>query len=252
LNYKGLFLWLSWISYLSNVFFRPVLMLTMFTLLGRFALDADAAQRYMIGMAVFSMSDIILGGIIQTFGWDHTFGTLSVTFSTNANRLMVYANRCLLHLPNAVLSFITCILFAWLVLDLRVSEAHWGAITALAAAVILSVTAFMLLLGNAVTLMRNWLFVAGFGTGLLVAMTGVIVPTQSMPWILGDIARGLPLTNGLQGIRDAFAGASLVDVAPNLGLELAVAAAYGVVGFAWFLWVEARGRRTGEFDVAGV
>lgn len=252
LNYKGLFLWLSWIGYLSNVFVRPVLMLTMFALLGRFALDPEAEQRYVIGMAVYSMSDIILGGISQTFNWDRAFGTLSVTFSTNASRLMVYANRCLLHLPNAALSFITCILFAWLILDLRLSEANWGPIAALIAAAILSATAFVLLLGNAVTLMRNWLIVAGFGNGLLLAMTGVIVPIESMPWILGDIARGLPLTNGLLGIRDAFAGGSLADIASNLGLELAVGAAYGALGFASFLWVEARGRRTGEFETASV
>ena len=53
LSYKGLFLWLNWPGYISNVFVRPVLVVAMFAFIGRFALDAEAAQGYIIGMAAF-------------------------------------------------------------------------------------------------------------------------------------------------------------------------------------------------------
>ena len=43
LSYKALFFWLNWPAYTSNVFIRPVLLMAMFSLAGRFAGDEGAA-----------------------------------------------------------------------------------------------------------------------------------------------------------------------------------------------------------------
>ena len=77
LSYKGLFLWLNWPAFVSNVAIRPVLTLFMFALVGRFALDQDSAEYYMIGLSAHAVSGILLGGIIQGFFYERLFGTLS-------------------------------------------------------------------------------------------------------------------------------------------------------------------------------
>jgi hypothetical protein len=50
LSYKGLFLWLNWPAYVSNVFLRPGLIVAMFALTGRFARGEAAVEAYVIGL----------------------------------------------------------------------------------------------------------------------------------------------------------------------------------------------------------
>ncbi|GAI46244.1 unnamed protein product, partial [marine sediment metagenome] len=44
LTYKGLFYWLNWISYLTNIFIAPAIFVITYSILSRFALGPEAAQ----------------------------------------------------------------------------------------------------------------------------------------------------------------------------------------------------------------
>jgi hypothetical protein len=45
-TYKGLFYWLTWPSYISNVFLSPIVFVMIYSILGRFALGTEAARYY--------------------------------------------------------------------------------------------------------------------------------------------------------------------------------------------------------------
>ena len=104
---------------------------------------------------------------------------------------------------------------------------------------------FSLLLGNFAALYQDWFLFLSIGYGGLLGLTGVIIPVDRLPTVLEGLAQGLPITHGLQALRGAFAGESVAQVSSDLLLELAVAAAYAVVGLAVFTLMDRAARRRG-------
>ena len=113
-SYKGLFLWLNWPAYVSNVFIAPVILVIMLTLTGRFAGGSEWADSYMLGAAVYGIAPIIGGGILQSFFYERAFGTLSMIYASRSNRWLSYWSKGLLHYPNGVMTVSVSLFFGWL------------------------------------------------------------------------------------------------------------------------------------------
>lgn len=73
-------------------------------------------------------------------------------------------------------------------------------------------------------------------TAMTMALGGAFFPVDALPRWVQYLSAALPLTHALSGIRDGLAGASLVDIAPQIA-TLAVMAAVlfpaGVLAFNW-------------------
>ncbi len=171
LSYKALFFWLNWPAYTSNVFIRPVLLMAMFSLAGRFAGDEGAAQRYAVGMVALAGMQIVQGGIAQGFFYERQFGTLWVLFSSAGSRTVAYLSRGVLHYGNALLSAATTLVFAWLLFDVALPEANWAVVVAAIALIALSSVAFWLMIGSFVIVLRDWSSAPALVYGLIIALT---------------------------------------------------------------------------------
>src|SRR4051794_39741387 len=104
LSYKGLLTWRDWPAYIANVIVRPALMATMFGLTGRFARGEQAAFDFVVGMSAYSMMNILLAGILQSFSGERYNGTLGLLFTSPAGRLQTFITRSLIHFPNGLLN----------------------------------------------------------------------------------------------------------------------------------------------------
>ncbi len=62
--------------------------------------------------------------------------------------------------------------------------------------------------------------------------------------------RGAAISHGLDGLRDAYAGAGLPTIATDLGIEAGIGVVYAVLGFFVFRTIEAYARRSGTYDRA--
>ncbi len=250
MTYKGLFYWLSLQSYISNVFLRPVLFLVMFTLVGRFARDPEAGERYIIGMSIYAVIWMIFGGILQSFARERGMGTLSVVYGSRGSRLVNYFSRGVLHYPNGLLSFGTCLIFAWLILDLRLSQVDWLAAISAVLLIAASTTALALFMGSIAIVFRDWFNGLSIINGLLLTTTGAIIPIASLPGFLSEVGQVFPLTHGLAAFREAFNGAGVSAVAGDLVRELLVGVGYAVSGYLFYRWVETMARRRGVLEYA--
>ncbi|MCY3938032.1 MAG: ABC transporter permease [Chloroflexi bacterium] len=249
-SYKGLFLWLNWTAYISNVFIAPVVFVVIVTLTGRFAGQSDSANAYIIGMAAYAIPAILSGGILQSFCYERTFGTLSLIYASRSNRWVTYWSKGLLHYPNGLLAAATSLLFGWLLLDLDFSRLNWPALVVLLLVISFSCLCLCLFVGNFSIALREWIIPVGITNGLLLITSGVVVPVDQLPGFLGEIGRVVPLTHGLSALREAFEGASLGDLVDDIVYELVVGLCYLLAGGFLFSLLEANAKRTGTYESA--
>lgn len=247
-SYKGLFLWLNWPGYISNIFVRPVLLVTMFSLTGRFARGEAAAEAFAIGMVAYGVPNLLLGGIMQGFYYERAFATLSILFASTTNRLQTYLSRGVLHWPSVLLSIVASLVGARLVVGLEFADANWAAVSAAFLVLSTSATLFALSLGNLCIPIRDWQAPYGATQIAFLTLTGAIIPRSDLPAGLSQLGSLLPITHGLEAARAAFAGAGLSTVSDELALEAIVGLGYAVGGYALFRVLEAYARRSGAYE----
>ena len=248
LTYRGLFGWLNWQGYLSNVVLRPVVLILLYFLLGRFAVGIGAAQSYAIGIAALGMMFIAMNGIAQSYFYDRQSAGLNYLFITPGGRLSNYLSRGILHLPNAVLAFIVGITASWLLTGINFAWLNWGVLTLTIVIIAISVTAFGQFVGVLVLITNDWIRIAGFTYPFMMALTGVIIPIHIFPGPLYEFARLLPLTSGILALRFIFDGADFYQIGDILLRELLTGMVYLTLGYAGFIYFEQRTKRTGELN----
>lgn len=247
-TYKGLFYWLNWPGYISNIFLRPVVMVLTFALLGRFTLNPEAAREYALGMGIYSMLFIVVGGITQSYTYDRSQGTIAFLFMSPANRLVNYLSRMLLHFPNALLVFIFCFAMVCLLVDIDFGLVNWMAFIISVVITAASLTALGQAIGVVAIAVRNWLNIFGLILGIFIALTGVIVPLSVFPSVIQEICRLLPMTNGLAAARLAFTGGAFADVWSLIIRETLTGLTYLFLGYLWFILFERVVKHNGALD----
>ena len=218
------------------------------TLAGRFATDTEAGDFYLKGMATVGAFVIMMQGILSSFTRDKILGTLSMLFASAGNRLSMYWSRGILHYPYGVAVISISLFFSWLLLDLDFSSTDWLTLVCSVLLMVAARMAFALFLGNLVLKLRHWVTVFTIANGLVVVLSGVLIPTSDFPAALRGVAHLLPLTHGLQAFRDAFDGAGVTSVGWDLIGELLVAVGYGIAGPILFRLFEADAKRKGTYE----
>ena len=247
-TYKGLFYWLNWPGYISNVFLRPIVMVLTYALLGRFALSPEAARDYALGVGIYSMMFILVGAISQSYTYDRSQGTIAFLFISPANRLVNYLSRMALHLPNALLVFVFGFGTAWLLVDINFGLVNWGAFVLSIVITAASIAAFGQAVGVVAIAVRNWLNTFGLILGLFIAFTGVIIPLSVFPPVVREICKILPMTNGLAATKLAFAGGAFSSVWSPVLREALTGLVYLALGYIGFGVFERVVKHNGSLD----
>jgi ABC-type polysaccharide/polyol phosphate export permease len=249
LSYKGQFLWLNWPAYVSNVFLRPGLIVAMYSLTGQFARGPAAAEAYVIGLTAYAVPGIVMGGILQSFYYERSWGTIAFLFASRGGRLDSFLTRGLLHVPNAGLAVVAGIAFAAIFLHASYAGANWPVIVACYALMALASTACALCLANFSIVLRDWQTLYGLALTCFLVFSGVIIPRDELPSGVSAVGHGMPVTHALEALRDSYAGASLSAVSGDLALEALIGIAYLIFGYGLFRTVEAYARRSGAYDI---
>jgi len=248
-TYKGLFYWLSWMSYISNVFFYPMAYIVMFAFLGRFVRSPESAQEYALGIATFSMSFIIMGGTTQSYSNERGLGTISFLFLSPVNRLVNFTSRLIFHYPNALLSFISALFATWLIVGLDFGSVNWSGFIVATVVTAASLAALAQLVGIFSIVLRNWMGVIALAVAVLFILTGVIIPITVFPTGVQEFTKLLPMTNGLSAIRGTFSGAPFSQVSGDILREGLTGLSYYIIAFLGFLLFEQVAKQRGTLDL---
>jgi ABC-2 type transport system permease protein len=247
LAYRALFTWLRPTIYIPTMLGGPVFQILFFAYIGRFA-NLRNDEFFVVGNAVQASALAGIFGMAMTIGGERWTQTLSPLLATPANRIALFLGRALPLVANGVLVSAFGFAVGWALLDFELTA---GEIPAIAVAVLVSsfaCTALGLMTGAVGLRARDVFFLANLVALLLLLFCGVNVPLDSLPGWMQAVAKGLPLTHGIQAAREIAAGASLSDVSGLVLTEAAIGVAYALAAYALLRFFEADGRRRATLE----
>jgi len=227
---------------------QPFATVVMFAVLGRFTSNPDIVRSYALGIAVMGIAFIVIGGITQSYTRERGLGATQYIFVSTVNRLVNFIARMVLHFPNGIVAFVFGMLAAWLILDLDFGTVSWGGFIVSVLVLIFSITAFAQLLGVLSVAVRDWIGIQSIGNGLVLILSGVIIPVTVFPGFIQGFAKILPITNGLYALKEAFSGAALSAISGDILREVITGLVYLAIAYAGFRIFEAWVKRKGTLD----
>ena len=179
-------------------------------------------------------------------------GTLPTVFLPPGSRYVHYFARGIVHYHNAFFTIAMGFLAGVLILDLDFSNANWGTLLASVFLIVTALIMFALFLGGLTLLLRDWQNLYMAVLGIIIGLTGVVVPVSSLPTAFEGIAQILPISHGLVALQDSIAGASLSEVKGNLIAEALVGLGYALAGYLGFIFAERELKRRGIMVQQGI
>ena len=252
LGYKARFHWSTPYAYILNAAMVPVFMMLGFGFLAAFAVDPGLVRQIVVGMSVNGAVLFLANEVTLGFYGEKWSGNLTTIFLPSSNRIVQYFSRGVVHYPNAFFTIAMGLLAGVLILDVDFSSANWGPLLVSVFLIVTSVIMFMLFMGDLILLLRDWQNLYMASLGIIVGLTGVVVPVSSLPPVFESFSQVLPISHGLVALKDSLAGSGFGDVKADLALEVLVALGYALVGYLGFLIAERELKRRGIMDQQGI
>ena len=237
-------------SWILGWFVRVVSQVIFFALIGRLLESEDRTHFLLLGNAVMVAA---MGGIfaLNMTTAERANGTLSLLVASPSSPVVVFASRGLYIVADGIFSALLGLVVVAPLFDLALPWPRVLLVVPLVALVGLSAYCFSTFLAGVVLRKReiNGL-VVNTTIVTLMTMCGVNVPIDFFPAALEGVANVLPITNGLQAIRDTIDGDPASVIALNAAAETAVALAWLSLAVATFGRFVGHGRRDGSLEFA--
>jgi ABC-2 type transport system permease protein len=229
---------------------RVLSQITFFALIGRL-LDSEAQTHFLlIGNAIVIAA---MGGIFALFMTtaERANGTLSLLVASPSSPAIVFASRGVYVTADAAFSALLGLFIVGPIFDLALPWPEVVMVVPLTVLVGFSAYAFSTFLAGLVLRHResNGLVVNATIVSLM-TLCGINVPISFFPEPLEWIASLLPVTNGLEAIRDVLNGEGARVILANAAAEAAVLLGWLTLALATFGRFVGHGRRDGSLEFA--
>lgn len=246
-DYWAIFTLRSWIF---GWCVRMISQVSFFALIGKLLQSDAQTQFFLIGNAVVVAAQAALFAMNMTTA-ERGNGTLSLLLASPSRPVVVFAARGVYVMADGVFSALLGLFILGPAFGLHFPFPRVLLVIPLTLLVGLSAYSFSTFLAGVIIKRRET-------TGLIVnttyvtlmALCGVNVPVSFYPSWLEWITRCLPLTNGLEAIRDVLKGGAWSHVAAHAGAELLVLSVWLSLALATFGIFMRSGQRDGSLEYA--
>ena len=221
-----------------------------FVLVSDFANDPTATPAYVaLGNAVASLTYSSVYGVCMSAGAEKHMGTMSGLMSTPTRVFYVFlgkgAYQSLIGLFTVTLSLaFSALLFG---VDLSVADPLALVVTLLVTC--FAMVGFGMMIGSVGVYLRSSMVLGTIVLYLGLLLCGVNFPVSYLPEWVQPASSVLPLTYGVQAVREVAAGGGLGDVYGELAIMLAIGIAFYVLAYALFTYFERLALKKGSLDV---
>lgn len=247
LAYRGLFSWLTRRLFFPTMVLQPCLQIASFTVIGA-SLANGPTSYYAIGNAVYVGARVALFSAATVVTVERSNKTLAPTLCAPQSPAMILAGRLL---PSAFIGSVTSVVMTGAAMLFTGADVPASsALTLLTLLVLSSVAcgAFGLVLGAICIYLRDGVFLPNLAMYAMMAFCGVDFAVTSLPRGVRVLSDMLPLTYGLDGVREVFAHQP--GALSNCLAELAVGLCCMLVACGLINIIQRRSRLSGTLDLA--
>lgn len=247
LAYRALFNWTTPAMYAGTLLAGPTFQLLFFAYLGRQLGVADDGF-FILGNAVLAASNACVFGGTMAVANERRYGTLGHVLLSPRSRTVIFWGRVLPYAGNGLLIAGFTLVMGVLLLGLRFPVAALPGLLLAFATGSLACGFFGLTLGALGLRFRDVWVVSNVSAALLLLLTGVNVPRDTLPQWMISVGQALPITHAAEAARLLAAGRGLGAAAPALGRELLVGAGYALFAAVLLRVFEAESRRRASLE----
>ena len=248
LSFRGLFGWLHPALFIPTLIVPPLFQVLFFAYLGR-AAELESDTFYVVGNSIQLAALPGLFAMSQAIAGERRTHTLAHLLASPASRIALFLGRGLPVMALGLLVSLSSFAFGVLVLDVDLDRSSLPLLVLTMLTAAFSCTALGLAAAAIALRVRELAVFSNLVFAVLLIFCGVNVPLDDLPDWMSTIAQGLPVTHAVEAGRDVVAGAPLADVAGLLGAELAIGAAYLVLGIALLRYYEQVARRQATLEL---
>ena len=248
ISFRGLFGWLHPAIFFPTLIVPPVFQVLFFAYLGR-AAELESDTFYVVGNSIQLAALPGLFAISHAINGERKSQTLASLLASPASRVALFLGRGLPVMAIGLAVSWVSFGFGTLLLDV---ELEARALPALALAMLVtafSCTALGVAHAAVGLRVREMAVFSNLVFAVLLVFCGVNVPLDDLPGWMSTAAQGLPVTHAVEAGREVVAGSSLGSVAGLLATELAIGAAYLLLGLALLRYYERVARRRATIDL---
>ena len=239
-------------SWSFGLFLRMMTQVAFFASIGHLLGSKDQVEYLLIGNAVVAAAVGCLTAATATT-WERNAGTLPLLVASPTSPLIVLLGRSVFFIANGLAFSLGALVLLPPLFDVTIPWARFPAVVALVALVTVTTYFAATFLGGLVlqaTSARRT--VPNVARLVMMAFCGVNVPRSVFPDVVSWAAGLLPLTHGLEAIRELLGDARLPVVLGNVGLELLVGAGWLLLSLLTFHRLADAGRRDGSIVFSSV
>lgn len=246
-DYRSIYTWRTW---LVGWYLRVVSQVVFFALIGELLGSRARTHELLVGTSTLLAAVTSFIAVAST-SWERRSGTLPLLVASPSRPMIVFAGRSVTFIGDALLTSLGSFFAAAAIFDLPLP---WPRILLVVPLLLLvAVSSYMLALflgGLVLRAMSTRNVVANLATGTMMTIGGVAVPVSYYPAPVQWLAQVLPLTHGLQAIRDTLAGEGAATILSNVALEALVGAGWLAAALLTFDRLAESGRRDGSIEFA--
>jgi ABC-2 type transport system permease protein len=240
-SFRALFNWLSPWIYIPSLLVAPIFQILLFAYIGR-ATHTQSDEFYVIGNAfqytaipcIFAMSSTIEG--------ERWMQTLSSILVSPAPRIPLFLGRALPVLVNGALTCAFSLSVGGAILGIHVPARALAPLALVILVTAAACTGLGLLIAGVGFLVRETATLNNIAFGILLVFCGVNVALPDLPSWMATLAKGMPLTHGIQAGRKLADSASLSHVSGLVLTEAAIGAIYAAIGYGVIRVLEQQSR----------
>jgi ABC-2 type transport system permease protein len=234
--------------YIMFMLVRPVSQVIFFGLAARFATGQADVTFQVVGNAVQVCA---LSAVHTTAGVlvdERSNGTLALVTLAARQKFAVFAGRLLVVGMHGLLTSVAALALTVPLFGVDVGQVAWGSLLLSLVVTVLATSGLGVALGSLGLVLTDLNLVGNIVAVGVMAICGINFPVSALPGWLQVVAYALPLTRGAEAARLAMAGGG-PGLWPLLAGELAVGAAWLVVGYGLYRYLERKAQVHGTLDL---
>ncbi len=221
-----------------------------FVLVSDFANDPGASPAYVaLGNAVASLTYASVYGVCMAAGAEKHMGTMSTIMSTPTRVFYVFLGKGAYQSLIGMFTVTMSLLLASLLFGVDLTAAEPLTLAVVLLVTCFSMVGFGMLIGSVGVYLRSSMVLGSIVLYLGLLLCGVNFPISYLPDWLQPASYVLPLTYGVQAVREVATGATLGEVSGLIGAMLLIGIAFYVLAYLLFNYFEKLALKMGSLDV---